>query len=299
MTIDLIALVKARIDLIGPAAAAEAFGVCAPTIQAWQDGTEEPFAQILQMVLDDYVMIHPPQVWDIGKKVLILLPCYRSLNVKTHCTLIRNYTLYGRDKVSEIPKERTIIWEARNQLAEAALATPSEQFVFVDDDMLLPYGYGPGLRGFGSDIAEPMASHVALTRLLSHPEDKLIVSALAFTRHSDHLRAGCSDGHDSKAANDFLVNCRTQYRNSLKTQRWVGMFFTRIHRSVFERMIAASPEHFPEIIPSRPGRHHGWFTPFAQDQGEDSAFCLRAGKIGIDSWIDCGLPIGHIGERVF
>jgi len=299
MTPDLATLIKAHIDLIGPDASAEEFGVSVNTIRLWREGVEDPFCQAAQIVLDAHMEVHPPQIWDIGKKVLILLPCYRSLNIKTHCTLIRNYTLYGRDKVAEIPKERTIIWEARNQLAEAALATPSEQFVFVDDDMLLPYGYGPGFRGFGCDIAEPMASQVALTRLLSHPADKLIVSALAFTRHSDHLRAGCSDGHDSKAANDFLVTCRTQYRNSLKKQRWVGMFFTRIHRLVFERMIAEASQHFPEIIPSRPNRHHGWFTPFAQDQGEDSAFCLRAQKIGIDNWVDCGLPIGHVGEKVY
>jgi hypothetical protein len=299
MTIDLIALVKARIDLIGPAAAAEAFGVGAPTIQAWQDGTEEPFAQILQMVLDDYVMIHPPQVWDIGKKVMLLMPIYRSVNGKTVVTLLRNYSLFGRDKVGFIPKFRTLIHEARNALAEMFLQTDSEWCIMIDDDTILPCGSGPMLRGLGLDLPDPMASHVAITRILSRDPSKLIVGALAFGRHTGHLRAACSDGNDSARANDFLLQCRTQYRDTLKEVRWTGLAFTRIHRSVFELLKEASKTSLTEILPSRPGRHYGFFTPLAQDRGEDAAFALRAASIGIKSYVDTGLIVGHSGEHIY
>ena len=300
MTIDLVTLVKARIDLIGPSAAAEEFGVSANTIQAWKDGTEEPFCQALQMVLDDYTAIRPPETWDItGKKVLLLMPIYRSVNGKTLVTLLRNYSLFGREKLGFIPKFRTLIHEARNALAEMFLQTDSEWCIMIDDDTILPCGSGDMIRGLGLELPEPMASHVAVTRILSRDPSKLIVGALAFGRHTGHLRAACSDGNDSAKTNDFLVQCRTQYRDTLKEVRWTGLAFTRIHRSVFELLKEASKTSLTEILPSRPGRHHGFFTPLAQDRGEDAAFALRASSIGIRSYVDTGLIVGHSGEHIY
>ncbi len=33
--------------------------------------------------------------------------------------------------------------------------------------------------------------------------------------------------------------------------------------------------------------------------GEDIGFCVKAKRLGFDSWIHCGVPVGHIGNQVF
>lgn len=300
MHIDLASLVVDKIHALGPSAAAEYFAVNEVTVIRWKNGTSAISSAACQKVLDEYTAVNLPEVYGQDKKrVLILMPIYRSIGEKSFNTFIRNYSLYGRDQIGLMTRSRTLIWEARNQLVHSALKTDSEQFVFIDDDSVLPCGNGAFLGQLGCDISMPMAGQVALSKLLAAPADKLIVSALVFSRHNEKLHAACSDGFDSEATNAALIQCKSKQSNEYLVQRWVGLAFTRVHRSVFERMIAVCDTELPDIKPSAPGRHYGFFTPSKQDQGEDSAFCARARAIGIDSFVDCGLPIGHLGDKVY
>ena len=299
-SVDIAGLVLAKIETLGLSASADYFGVSIPTISAWRAQKNLPNLAAGQKILDEYFTQKPPELWDInGKKVLVLLPVYREFSGITHVTLFRNYAVYGPDKVGLIPKFRTLIVEARNMLASMALSTDCEFVIYCDSDQALPCGNGAMLRSMGVNLPEPNASYNAISRIMSHPPDKKIVGGLYFGRNDTH-RAQVSSAFDSPtedARYHKILKDGGDY--PLEEVRWVATGFMRIHRSVFETMIAESDKLFPMIKPAAAGRHWGFFTPDRPDQGEDVIFCERAKLCGIQSYLDPALLIGHVGEKVY
>ena len=73
-------------------------------------------------------------------------------------------------------------------------------------------------------------------------------------------------------------------------QEWVGMHFTRVDVSVFTEM----REKCPEIAPKNANDPWGYFLKENAGQSEDGAFCVRAGRLGLKSYVDTTLRVGHI-----
>jgi hypothetical protein len=299
-SIDLAGLVLAKIEDLGLGESAKYFGVSIPTVSAWKASKNFPNLTAGQKVLDELFAHKPPELWDLkGKKLIVLLPIYRSFNPVTHITLFRNYAQYGPEKIGLIPKLRTLIVEARNMLAQMFLLTDSEWCLFVDDDLALPCANGAMLRGLGCNLPEPNASLNAISRIMSHPPEYTIVSGLYYGRNSSH-KAQVSSAFDSPVQNARLNNIlKTGGEFALEEQRWCATGFLRVHRSVFEDMTAKADELFPQIKPASTGRHFGFFTPDGPDAGEDSTFGKRAALCGHKSWLDPTLLLGHCGETVY
>lgn len=298
--IDLAGLVINKVNQLGPTKAADYFGVSLPTAIAWQKSKNMPSISAAQMVLNEFMTVTPPEIWNItGKRVLILSPIYRTYNGLTHATLFVNYAQYGPEKIGFLPKFRTLITEARNMLADMALKTDSEWFIFVDDDQCLPCGNGAMLRSIGCNLPEPNASYNAISRIMSHPEDKRIVSALYFGRNETH-RAQVANAFESPSEDArYHAILRTGGEHPLEEVRFTGMGFMRIHRSVFEAIRERADELFPEIKPAQEGRHWGYFTPQGPDRGEDMTFCMRAKMAGFPTYLDPSLLIGHCGDKIY
>lgn len=303
---ELALLVLGKIAQLGDVEAAKYFEVSAGTIANWKSVKVLPSLSAAQKVWDESLACQTPEVW--GKSgqtpIQILMPAYESVEPLHFVTLFRCLRLYGVDKINIIPKMRTLIVEARNDLAEKALLTKSEWFIYDDVDSVLPCGNGAMIRGQGLDLPEPKASRNAIERIMSHPADKLVVGALYKDRRGG-TRAQCEGGFKSPQENARLLGYftgKTQGEELEKTG-WVGFSLVRIHRSVFERMKeAAKPGGLLEEIAPPKGREaepYGYFDTTRQARGEDVKFCRRCGQLGIDVWVDPGCLLGHIGKKIY
>lgn len=285
-------------------AAVEYFGVAAPTISLWKSGKGLPTLKAAQKVWEDTLLCQAPELWgkESRAQIQLLMPMMDWIEPMTFITLVRACKLYGFDKISIIPKDRTLIIEARNDLAARALLTTSEWFIFADADGIFPCGSGAILRKLGHNVPEPKASRNAIERLMSHPADKLIVGALYRDRRGG-TRAQCEIAFRSPQENARLLGFfdgKTQ-GDGLEETGWVGFSLVRINRSVFERMKEAAKPGGPlsDIAPVREGQPHGFFDTTRQARGEDVKFCRRAEQIGVKVFVDNGLLCGHMGKKCY
>lgn len=303
---DLASLVLDKIRLLGDAKAREYFDVAHGTIIAWKTGKNLPSLAAAQKVWDESLICQTPEIWGqtSEREVKILLPIYREVSPMTHLTLMANYKRYGPEKIGLIPKLRTLIDEARNDLAHKALQTKSEWFVFCDDDMVLPCGNPALLHKNGWAIAQHLGTRYALERIMSHPKEYRIVGGLYRDRRIGN-RAQCERAFRSHEENERLLSIMDGKTpdTGLEENGWVATGFVRVHRSVFEEMIEAAKPGGPlaDITPP-PGRENeplGFFGRTSRWRGEDVAFGRRAGLIGIKTWTDTGCVIGHKGDRIY
>lgn len=295
---SLINKVLAKCEQLGPAEAARFFGVTPQSIYNWLKGKSSPSIEQLEKVMEEEEKYaHPEAVMWNGRKLHILLPVYRSFSAETHLTLFACYAKYGADKIGLHVETGTLIHEARNILVDRFLKTDGEWCLFVDDDMVLPFGNDKAFNGrYKSNLPQKLAGVNAITRAMMHGTDKPILGGLYYGRHSKG-RAQCSEGFASQMANAELHD--TSKLGDTRKVSWTATGFMRIHRSVFEKMKEAAPEKWPHLIPKNPDRPFGFFTPDKVGQGEDVAFCLRAGEIGIPVYVDTGIVCLHTGNTHF
>jgi len=298
-----------KINALGVKEASRHFGVSTGTISNWLNGKSSPSLDAAEQVLSEdsglaaeaiiqQSEVFQPKLWE-GRKVHVLLPVYRSFSADTHYTLFANYAKYGPSRIGMTQEKGTQIHVARNILVHKGLKTDAEWLVFVDDDMILPTGDPRIINGrYGSPMPESSAGLLAFDRLLSLPPEMLITGALYFGRHRFGT-AQCSLGFDQGWEIEADKLRRHQYNSPIPV-RWVAPGFMRIHRSVFERMKEAiDAGQFPECKPLFEGRPYGFFTPKQEGMGEDVSFGLRAGEIGIQSYLDPVLEVLHVGECAY
>jgi len=296
-------IVTDRIAELGPKEASKFFGVSLGTISNWTLGKTKPSIEAVELAMLELGDAPKKEVdpdalyqWN-GKRAIILLPVYRTFNPDTHFTLFANYAKYGPEKLGMIQEKRTVIHESRNILCHKALKTDSKAFIMVDDDMILPCGNPDLFNGrYGANVCLTSAGYNAVSRLMSHPEDKEIVGALYFGRH-EMGKAQCSLGFSNDRENEKL---RDGEYTGLVPDEWVGTGCLRIMRSALEKMKAAIDSgKWPELAPVGLDGWYGFFTPQRVRMGEDVSFGRRAKELGIQSYVDAGLVCLHNGERNF
>jgi len=218
------------------------------------------------------------------------MPILRHVEGKTHATIQRALARYGCEEIEALYQFGTDIDRARCFLADRALDTTAEWFIFCDSDAVPPCGSGPFIRGLGYEIPEPNASMNAIERILSAPEDQKILSALCFLRRLPMV-AACATGVAGGPEAVALVRAKSEPgETGTIEQDWVGMHFCRIHRSVFEEM----RKYIWELAPKTKGGPWGYFLKLSAEESEDGSFCKRADSIGIQSYVDTALRVGHI-----
>ena len=290
--------VLSKIEALGPAEAARYFGVTSQCIYNWKRGKGSPSIEAIEKVMDEEAKHKPHEVvhW-AGRKVMILLPVYRNVSIETHFSLFANYAKYGPDKMGILIEKRTLIHESRNILVDKFLKSDAEWCIFIDDDMILPFGNEALFaQRYHTNMPSQFSGVTAFNRIMSHGVDKPIVGALYYGRH-DRGKAQCADGFASEVYNAELHDYREL--GGLRPVKWTGTGMMRIHRSVFEKIKAAAEKQWPHIIPQGEGKPIGYFTPDIVGQGEDVAFCLRADALGIPVVVDTGLICLHTGETHF
>lgn len=300
-------LVIEKINTLGREEAGKYFDVSQGTLSAWANGKSSPSILAAQKVLDETTVPGSDLHWGCDDKPLIqvLLPIYRYPHPLNHITLLLNYKKYGPEKVNIIPRFRTLIDEARNDLIHKAMETKSEWFVMIDEDMVMPVGSASALHKHGFNVPQSLGNRLAFERLMSHPKEYRIVGCLYRDRRGSN-KAQCAKGFGSPRDNERLVaimDGKSPDSGIEEAGGWTGTGVIRIHRSVFEEMIEASKPGGPltDIAPppERSSEPYGFFGRSSYWRGEDVAFGRRAEKIGIKSYIDTGLYCGHEGSRIF
>jgi hypothetical protein len=303
---ELVKLVIDKIHELGDKAAAEYFEVSPATISGWKNLKTFPSLVAAQKVWDDTLLCQSPESWEpqVDGGISLLMPMYENLEPVTFYTLMRCIKQYGMEKVRILPRWRTLVVEARNELAERALLTPDQWFVFTDADSVYPCGDAAVMAKHGCPMPTHKAARNALARIMSHPADKLIVGACYKDRRGG-TKFQCENGFASPSENQRLLGLYSGKTTTdhLEKVGWLGFGMVRIHRSVFERMKEAAKPGGPleEIAPPK-GREkepYGFFDTSRAQRGEDVKFCRRAAKLGIDVWLDHGLLLGHIGKHCY
>jgi len=286
-----------KITELGVSEASRFFGVSAGTISNWSRGKTAPSLEAVELVLfDKGIQLDKNEqdpcvtMWE-GRKLMMLLPTYRTFNPKTHFTLFCNYKEYGHTKLGLIPQEGTLIHESRNILIDKAMKTDAETFIFSDDDMVLPCGNPSIFNGnFGAGVRLESASFNAISRLMSHGRDKEIVGCLYYGRHQYGV-AQCEWGFSRPETNREF---RAEKYQGLIPQKWVGTGLIKIERTAIEKFKKAIDSGmFPDAKPERADLWYGYFNPMRVAVGEDVSFGTRMSQIGVQSYLDSSLVCLH------
>lgn len=298
MSIDLRKLVTDIIANIGRAEAAVKFNVSRQTIANWEAGSA-PSVEAVQIALNEWYAngggVATQSVGWEGRKVYFLLPAYKEICMDTHDSLFRNYAKFGPEKIGILQEKGTLIEDARNALATRFMNIKDAEYaVMIDDDMVLPCGDSRVYNEtYKIGLPAPFSSYLFLERILSH--NKPLVGALYFGRHpagkGQYAEAFESDVEDQ--------NAHRLVRPGLKATRWVATGAMCVHRSVFQAIMDAAPEKFPDIIPQKPDHPWAFFRRLGPLIGEDVSFCMRATACGIQPYVDTALICGHIGPTIY
>lgn len=304
---ELTRLVLEKIEILGEEGARAYFEVSAGTISAWRNGKNPPSLAAAQRVFYETLKYQAPEAIIAAAErpsLVLCLPQYESVEPLHFFSVFRCCKLYGMEKIAMIPKIRTLVDEARNDLAEKFLLTGAEWCLMIDSDIILPMGSAAMLRKQGFSLPDVKGNRNAIERIMSHPADKKIVGALYRDRRGMN-KAQCEKGFSSATENARLLDlfAGKGTADGLEEQGWIGGGMLKIHRSVFLDMKEAAKPGGPlaDIAPPK-GREtepYGFFGRTSQWRGEDVAFGRRAGILKIPSYLDAGILCGHRGGKIY
>jgi len=168
------------------------------------------------------------------------------------------YIVAERHAIQCMTVTNTLIHNARNQIADAAVERGVDYLFFLDSDCILPED--------------------ALKRLVHH--DKDIVAGMYFQKRFPHLPVIYS--MNRKGTFDIITDYPA---DTLIDAGGVGMGVCLIKTSVLKKLGDNPFEPFP-ATPGCPAIN-----------GEDLAFCKRAKARNFRIYVDTGLQAGHCAER--
>lgn len=245
-------LVVAKVRELGPASAAQFFGVGEPLVRQWEAGTKP-----VSLAAVEKVFVPPEQgfadaSWE-GKKVLLMLPWYKTTNPLTAFCLL---ALIDRSKMGAAMEfGDALIAHARNKLLDTLVNTGVEHGFFLDDDMIVPCGNAGWFNRYtGMALPEGYAGQHTLNRLLSH--GKTMVSGTYFQRKEGGKAVyfdALVDTPAGEAENRFV---RSGPHATLKETEWAGTGCLLVHRSVALDM----REKMPWLAPKGPSESWNYFS---------------------------------------
>lgn len=192
-------------------------------------------------------------------KTLIAIPCAHSVaaGFSQSLAMLRKV---GEVAVTHV--EGSLIYDSRNKIGIKAIELGCDYVLWFDSDMI-----------FAPDTME---------RLMSHMEDKDIVSGLYFRRSGKYTPVMYKK-LDFREDGDVDIQDYTDYPKD-KPFKVAGIGFGGVlmKTSVLLEMAAT---------------YGTMFTPSIK-AGEDLAFCIRAAELGYDIWVDPTIKFGHIGSII-
>lgn len=203
-------------------------------------------------------------------KTMIAIPCMETVPTMF---LERMLGLARPQQTLVVTARNSLVYDARNLLAEMAIREGYDRILWIDSDMVFD---GDLLVRLSADLDEGKRFVSALCFTRKNPVKPCIYSETGYRKTGDIT----SDGQERY---ETFSDCLIDYpKDSLFTVKGVGlaacMMETSVVREVYDRF--GSP-----------------FSPIA-GFGEDLSFCRRCDELGIEMWCDSRIKVGHIGQIV-
>lgn len=192
-------------------------------------------------------------------RILIAIPCLeQTSSIFDQC--LDNLDRVGQTKIARLPG--SLVYAARNDLAEEAIRQEADYVMWIDSDMVF--------------------NHDLLSRLIESIEGKDIVAPLFFRRKKPFnppiyksIKLNYGGEHEVEEYDDYP-------EDSMFEVDAVGFGCVLMRTKVLKDVI----EH-----------NHTCFNPMPAF-GEDISFCIRAKRAGYKIWVDSSIKIGHLSQTI-
>ena len=223
-----------------------------------------------------------------GRDIFVGFPCYKTTNPVTAFAMIAMALDFGKDKIRfDMSIGDAMIYHSRNKIAHKFLETDAKWLLMIDDDIIPCIGRPNWMRSTVTSTRNvpdaPLQRHV-LQRLIG--ANKTLIGGAYFGRQ-EGAPLMCSDRSlEAKAR---------AYQDEVAPVDWVATGCMLVHRRVFDDI----KEKYPELNSPIANGEFDYFHPINSVTGEDVSFCKRAKAAGHQPHIDLGLPVFHVGYRVY
>jgi hypothetical protein len=223
-----------------------------------------------------------------GRDIFVGFPCYKTTNPVTAFALIAMALDFGKDKIRfDMSIGDAMIYHSRNKIAQKFLETDAKWLLMIDDDIIPCIGRPAWMKSTVPSARNmpdaPLQRHV-LQRLIG--ANKTLIGGAYFGRQ---------EGAPLMCSDPSLTAKARAYQDEVAPVDWVATGCMLVHRKVFQDI----EEKFPELKSPIAGGEFDYFHPINSVTGEDVSFCKRAKQAGHQSYIDLGLPVFHVGYKVY
>lgn len=198
-------------------------------------------------------------------KTLIAVPCFDMI----HTGFVKSFIdLEKPDGTAYAFITNTLIYEARNMIAQKSIEEGFDRVLWLDSDMIIPQDALIMLNA-DMDTGKDFVCGLYFTR---KPPVNPVVCDNIFRRVKE-------DGEVESAASSYI----NYPKDSLFEIAGAGFGCVMTSADLLKRLVE---------------RYGAPFTPM-MGMGEDLSFCLRATCIGAKMYCDSRVKCGHIGQTVF
>jgi hypothetical protein len=223
-----------------------------------------------------------------GRDIFVGFPCYKTTNPVTAFALIAMALDFGKDKIRfDMSIGDAMIYHSRNKIAQKFLETDAKWLLMIDDDIIPCIGRPNWMKSTVPSARNmndaPLQRH-ALQRLIG--ANKTLIGGAYFGRQ---------EGAPLMCSDRSLEPKARAYQDEVAPVDWVATGCMLVHRKVFQDI----EEKYPELKSPIPNGEFDYFHPINSATGEDVSFCRRAKEAGHQPYIDLGLPVFHVGYKVY
>lgn len=221
-----------------------------------------------------------------GRDVCLCLPVYNDVPGAHYFTMLSVVAKYRMALQIQYRGDDSMITRSRNHLAKRFLDTNATWSIWVDSDMVIPFGHSGCYRQLTNmqNLADKFSGLHTIERLISW--GKTIVGGCYWDRRGGgKLIAGATQPILSPIPSD-----------NLQPITFNGTGCLAVHRQVFVDIMAKFPE---TMSPDSLGNESGFFTNIQTPHrmmGEDESFAKRATDAGHPTYLDLGVCCGHVGR---
>jgi len=223
-----------------------------------------------------------------GRDIFVGFPCYKTTNPVTAFALIAMALDFGKDKIRfDMSIGDAMIYHSRNKIAQKFLETDAKWLLMIDDDIIPCLGRPNWMKSTvpsARNMSDAPLQRHALQRLIG--ANKTLIGGAYFGRQ---------EGAPLMCSDRSLEPKARAYQDEVAPVDWVATGCMLVHRKVFQDI----EEKYPELKSPIANGEFDYFHPINSATGEDVSFCKRAKESGHQPYIDLGLPVFHVGYKVY
>lgn len=221
-----------------------------------------------------------------GRDVCLCLPVYNNVPFAHYFTMLTLVAKYKMGLRINARGEDSMITRSRNHLAKRFLETGATWSIWIDSDMVVPFGHA--------------GVFMTMTNMRNVPEKFLAMNTIErLISHGRTMVGGCY--WDRRGGGKLIAGSKQPIVSPIPTDTLNGVDFVgtgclAVHRQVFLDIAKKFPDTLSE---NGFGNEAGFFTNIQTPErmlGEDESFAKRATDSGHPTFLDLGLLCGHVGS---